>query len=79
MLRVLHKNIPWRSMNGKPIQLSIWFDGSVYHPLVETLDRGEVVSGKLLHSSAHLVRAVRGSEDWIQNNCFDNRNIGAFT
>src|SRR3972149_2108128 len=78
MIKVLTKNLPWRTLcialerGNEPIQISFWFDGSVYHPLVETLDSWRVPTGGfLLAANAKLIQAVRHAEDWVINNCLD--------
>lgn len=85
MLNVLTKNIPWRTMDvsssrdigdfhKEPIRVSFWFDGTVYHPLVETVNGyGEATSGTLLASNAKLIQAVLHAEGWVSANCADSR------
>ncbi len=82
MIKVLTKRIPWRVYSNspyreeEPIQVSFWFDGTVYHPLVETLDSwGVPTGGVLLAANAKLIQAVRRAEDWVISNCRDTRNL----
>lgn len=73
MIRVLFCKIP-----HKNLQVTFWFDKetNVYYPLVERMDyMGNPIKGKLLRSGAKLIQVVRGTKEWVSDNCEETEPV----
>lgn len=74
MVRVILKRLQHHTFNNQAVQVSIWFDGNCWHPLIETVDAyGSVTSGRQLRHNIRLIAAMRYAEDWVLENCVDVR------